>query len=150
DLWRALSPHVRPAGFIAADVLRIEAGFPLFTNEFALPVTPVEAGLARFHRCDVTHERPVVLISFCAEAEALSWPWRPRRAPQRPVRPGDIAVTSACDSIVAGGVLGLGYVLADTPAGMPLHDPDAVFRNIRRAAMPFYDTGKRRPRAPWR
>jgi len=150
ELWRALVPHVRPAGFGPADMLRIEAGLLLFTNELALPVSPAEVGLARFHRAEVTHEPAITLISFGAEADALSWPWQPLRAPPRPTQPGELAVTSACHSIVAGGILGLGYVLADTPADMPLRDPDGVFRNIRRTAMPFYDTAKRRPRALWR
>ena len=42
-------PTIWPAGFVAADMLRIEAGFVLFANELALPVAPAEAGLARFH-----------------------------------------------------------------------------------------------------
>jgi hypothetical protein len=51
---------------------------------------------------------------------------------------------------VAGGVLGLGYVVAATPAEKPLRDPTGIFRNIRLTPMPFYDTAKRRPRAAWR
>src|SRR5262249_22318991 len=39
-LWQVLADHARPAGFIALDMLRIEAGFVLFRNEFCLPVTP--------------------------------------------------------------------------------------------------------------
>jgi aminomethyltransferase len=150
DLWRALSHHLRPAGFIAADMLRIEAGFVLFTNELALKVSPAEAGLARFHHALNPLESAMKLVSFRADAADLPWPWRPARPPQRPERPGAIAVTSACDSLIAGGVLGLGYVLAATPAEMPLHDPTGTFRNIRLTALPFYDTAKRRPRAPWR
>jgi aminomethyltransferase len=154
ELWRALSRHLRPAGFIAADMLRIEAGFVLFRNEFVLPVSPAEAGLARFHPPGVPR-RAIKLISFRAEAGDGSsldsaWPWRPARAPRRPQAPGAIAVTSACDSVIAGGVLGLGYVLATTPAGMPLADPTGMFRDIRAAPTPFYDTAKRRSRAPWR
>ena len=150
DLWRALSHHVRPAGYIAADILRIEAGFVLFTNELALKVSPAEAGLARFHHAGHPLGSAIKLISFRADAADLSWPWRPARPPQRPAQPGAIAVTSACDSVVAGGVLGLGYVLAATPAETPLHDPTGIFRNIRLAPLPFYDTFKQRPRAPWR
>jgi glycine cleavage system aminomethyltransferase T len=154
DLWRALSRHLRPAGFIAADMLRIEAGFPLFTNEFSLPVCPAEAGLARFHGAGGQPKCAKRLISFRADACDLSrdlpWPWRPARPPQRPARPGEVAVTSACHSVTAGGVLGLGYVPADTPPRTPLQDPTGIFRNIRATALPFYDTAKRRPRAPWR
>jgi glycine cleavage system aminomethyltransferase T len=63
DLWRALSRHLRPAGFVAADQLRIEAGFPLFTNEFSFPVFPTEAGLARFHRAGDQPRCAIKLIS---------------------------------------------------------------------------------------
>jgi glycine cleavage system T protein (aminomethyltransferase) len=153
DLWRTLSRHLRPAGFVAADLLRIEAGFPLFTNEFSLPVRPAEAGLARFHGAGDQPGCAIKLVSFHADASdlpSLSWPWRPARAPERPARPGELAVTSACDSVVAGGVLGLGYALAGTTPSTPLRDPTGIFRNIRLTALPFYDTAKRRPRAPWR
>lgn len=150
DLWHALSAGARPAGFIAADLLRIEAGFVLFTNEFRLPVTPGEAGLAKFRRsADIPPPR-MKLISFRADADDLRWPWAPSGALRRPAVPGEIVVTSACESIVAGGILGLGYVLANTPASARPHDPAATFRNIRPTAMPFFDTAKRRPRAPWR
>jgi aminomethyltransferase len=154
DLWRALSRHLRPAGFIAADMLRIEAGFVLFSNEFALPVSPAEAGLARFHQASDPRNRAIKLVSFRADAGDLSpfdlsWPWRPARPLQRPTQPGVIAVSSACNSIIAGGILGLGYVLAATPADIPLKDPTGTFSNIRLTPMPFYDTTKRRPRGPW-
>src|SRR5262249_48506124 len=48
SLWAELAKRARPAGFAAADILRIEAGFVLFTNEFSIPVAPSEAGLSRF------------------------------------------------------------------------------------------------------
>jgi glycine cleavage system aminomethyltransferase T len=147
DLWQALAAHARPAGFIATDMLRIEAGFVLFSNEFCLPVAPAEAGLGNFHRAPPAAPK-VSLISFRADADRLNWPWLPSRQLKRPAAPGEIVVTSACDSAVAGGILGLGYVLAGTKAD--LHDPVGVFRNIQRTAMPFYDPAKRRPRAPWR
>src|SRR6185369_12177456 len=77
-LWQALSRHLRPAGFVAADMLRIEAGFPLFTNEFSLPVFPAEAGLARFHGAGDQPECAIKLIAFRADASDLScdpsWP----------------------------------------------------------------------------
>lgn len=147
DLWQAMAAHARPAGFIAIDMLRIEAGFVLFSNEFRLPVAPAEAGLGNFHRSPPVAPQ-ISLISFRADAVALNWPWQPPRQLKRPEAPGEIVVTSACDSAFAGAVLGLGYVLAGTQAG--LHDPTGVFRNIRRTPMPFYDTAKRRARASWR
>lgn len=150
DLWRALSAHVAPAGFIAADMLRIEAGFVLFTNEFQLPVSSREAGLGKFGASANPRKPEIALVSFRAEADHLSWPWRPPRELRRPVTPGTIAVTSACESVVAGGILGLGYVLAGTAPETELRDSMGTFRNIRLTPRPFYDTAKERPRAPWR
>jgi aminomethyltransferase len=149
-LWRALSSHARPAGFVAMDMLRIEAGFVLFRNEFRLPVTPEDAGLGKFHQASSSGPPRIALISFCADADRLDWPWRPSQPPQRPAAPGEIAVTSACDSIVAGGILGLGYTLCPSEPGTALHDPAGTFRNIRQTTMPYCDPSKRRPRLPWR
>ena len=62
-IWEKLAEQARPAGFAAADILRIEAGFPLFANEFLFPVSAAELGLARFAaepnvRCEApSHER---------------------------------------------------------------------------------------------
>jgi aminomethyltransferase len=149
-LWQALSVLARPAGFITTDILRIEAGFVLFSNEFRLRVSPSEAGLGKFHRSSRLAAPEIALISFRAEADGLKWPWQPSRQLKRPVAPDEIAVTSACESIVAGGILGLGYVRAEGGVDASWHDPTGIFRNVRRVPMPFYDTAKRRPRAPWR
>ena len=150
ELWKELSHHLRPAGFVAADMLRIEAGFVLFANEFRLPVAPAEAGLGRFYQPPHRLSPQIKLVSFQAEAAGLSWPWQPSPAIRRPQAPGIVAVTSACNSIVAGGILALGYVHVSTQAGMALHDPTGTFRNIRLTSMPFYDAKKQRPRAVWR
>ncbi len=148
--WRACSRLARPAGFIAADMLRIEAGFVLFDNEFRVPVSPEEAGLGRFYHSGGFGWPRLTLVSFCAEANTLSLPWQPSRDLQRPAKLGEILVTSACRSNAAGRILGLGYVRADTLAGASLHDPTGTFQNIRRTPLPFYDTAKRRPRIAWR
>ncbi len=149
-LWNELSRHARPAGFMAADMLRIEAGFVLFDNEFRLPVSPAEAGLAQFHMEQYTSKIPLKLVSFRAETDHLSLPWVAKNELERPTQPGVIAVTSACRSIAASGVLGLGFVAASTVEEAILRDPSGQFRNIRRTQLPFYDTSKRRPRLPWR
>jgi glycine cleavage system aminomethyltransferase T len=148
--WRTWSRLARPAGFTAADMLRIEAGFVLFDNEFRVPVSPEEAGLGRFYRPGSIDWPPLTLISFCAEANTLSLPWQPSGDLRRPVKFGETLVTSACRSNAAGRILGLGYVRADTEAGTSLHDPTGTFQNIRRTPLPFYDTAKRRPRIAWR
>jgi aminomethyltransferase len=149
-LWNVLAAHVRPAGFVAADMLRIEAGFVLFTNEFRVSVSPREAGLGKFYPAAWSTPSKLKLVSFRADADSLSWPWQATYVSPRSVGPGTIMVTSACDSVVAGGILGLGYVDADTEIDAQLHDPAARFRGIRLAPLPFYDDAKRRPRAPWR
>jgi glycine cleavage system aminomethyltransferase T len=148
--WRIWSRLARPAGFIAADMLRIEAGFVLFDNEFRVPVSPGEVGLGRFYRSGGFGRPPLTLISFYAEANTLSLPWRPSGNLRRPVKLGEVLVTSACRSNAAGGILGLGYVRADTEAGARCYDPTGTFQNIRRTSLPFYDTAKRRPRIAWR
>jgi aminomethyltransferase len=157
-LWQAIAHYARPAGFIALDMLRIEAGFVLFSNEFRVPVTPAEAGLGKFYQAAAPPPPRIALVSFVAEADRLDWPWQPSRQCARPSTPGEIVVTSACKSIMAGGILGLGYVLAshktedgggDGP-GSSLRDPTGIFRNVRQTPLPYYDTAKRRPRLPWR
>ncbi len=150
DSWLTLSQHARPAGFVAADMLRIEAGFVLFENDFRLPVSPQEAGLGRFYRSADFGRPPITLVSFCADADSLRLPWHPPRDLQRPTAPGEIVVTSACRSNAAGRILGLGYVRADTEWGAGLHEPTGTFHNIQRTPLPYYDTVKRRPRAAWR
>ncbi len=60
------------------------------------------------------------LISFRADARDRHWPWTPSRELKRPTAPAEIAVTSACESALAGGILGLGYVATSTPAAAGL------------------------------
>ena len=151
QLWALLARRARPAGFAAADMLRIEAGFVLFANELRLPVTAREAGLERFAgSCAVTKAPEIALVCFQADTHEKPVLWRPRTPPARPTRSGTITVTSACHSLQAGGTLGLGYALrSDLTTGTPVHDPAGAFADIRLAPLPFFDRDKRRPRAPW-
>lgn len=150
ELWELLARRARPAGFAAADILRIEAGFVLFANEFRLPVTAREACLERFAGLrGAPKEAEIALVCFRANTHEKPVLWQPTA---RVVRPGSgmITVTSACHSLQAGGTLGLGYVLrSDLLAGAPLHDPIGAFADIRLAPLPFFDPQKRRPRTPW-
>ena len=86
-LWQTLSVHARPAGFVAVDLLRIEAGFVLFTNEFRLPVLPREAGLGKFSRSANMSVPEITLVSFRADADhlrmAMAAAARARAASQR-------------------------------------------------------------------
>ena len=149
-IWRQLARYSTPSGFIAMDTLRIEAAFVLFANEFRLDVSPAEAGLQQFCAEQNVQQTALKLVSFQAEADHFLLPWVRQCPLERPVEPGVIAVTSACNSILANGILGLGFVTASTADSATLHDPSGEFREIRRAPQPFYDGLKRRPRQPWR
>lgn len=150
-LWARLAETASPAGFAAADILRIEAGFVLFANEFRVGVTAAEAGLTAF---DAVAPSPasagdITLIAFTAETASRPLLWQPSGSVVRP-GPGEVTVTSACWSPHLGSVLGLGYArVADLAAAVTLSDPSGRFAAIRRAARPAFDTGKRRPRAAW-
>jgi aminomethyltransferase len=155
-IWTILARHARPAGFAAADLLRIEAGFVLFANELRFPVSPAELGLERFAsepghaRVSQAGERRVRLLCFRAACpcEPVLWQPSPSGTPFPPP-PGTIVVTSACRSILAGDVLGLGYALA-APSPANLVDATGQFHDLCEVSLPFYDPGKRRPRGGWR
>ncbi len=151
QLWNELGGRARPAGFAAADILRIEAGLVLFANEFMVPVSPGEVGLTRFFQgAGRLNPRPIRLVCFRAASDQKPWPWRPSPKLARPERAGVITVTSACDSVAAEGVLGLGYVTADGVSDqVPLRDPTGLFWDIRLVSLPYYDATKHRPRAAW-
>lgn len=147
-IWSQLARYSKPAGFVAMDTLRIEAGFVLFANEFKLSVSPAEVGLQQF-RADQIVKKSLELVSFQAEAAHLSLPWAGPASLERPEEPGVIAITSACNSVIANRILGLGFVAMSTADNALLHDPSGKFREIRRVPRPFYDHLKGRPRQPW-
>ena len=157
DVWDKLAQRARPAGFAAADILRIEAGFVLFANEFRVAARAAEARLGRFSGLPpLSGTRPlsapqsIVLVSFRAEARRKPVLWSPGPAVRRPL-PGTLTITSACQSPVANGILGLGFaVKSDVDARERLHDPNDEFTGIEIVALPFVDAQKRRPRSPWK
>jgi glycine cleavage system aminomethyltransferase T len=150
-LWNELASRARPAGFAAADILRIEAGLVLFANEFVVAVTPSEAGLTRFFGgTEPLNSRPIRLVCFRAASDQKPCAWRPSADLARPERAGVIAVTSACDSVAAESVLGLGYVTAETASNrVPPRDSKGRFSDIRLVSLPYYEAAKHRPRAAW-
>ncbi|HET7190565.1 MAG TPA: hypothetical protein VFI98_01505 [Pseudolabrys sp.] len=149
ELWGVLSKNVTPAGFVAADTLRIEAGLVLFRNEFRVPVGAREAGLEKFGK-NVDQPGPVItLVSFRAKAGRLECPWQPSTRLNRPTEPGTVVVTSACESEIAGGVLGLGYVVAGTSPHATVHEASGAFRDVHLTRRPYYDPDRRRARSAW-
>lgn len=150
-LWRALCSVARPAGFEAANVLRIEAGFPLFTNEFAVPVFPDELGMGRFHgerRTD--QEDGIRIVAFVADQAVRDQDPSLPASNARPTESGEIAVTSACRSPLANRVLGLGFVRSEDAGRISeVWDRTNTYSNIRLAQYPFYDPKKLRPRSSW-
>jgi glycine cleavage system aminomethyltransferase T len=77
--------------------------------------------------------------------------WQPPETVTSPQQPGCVTITSACWSPIAGGVLALGYALpADAEPRRRLLDPTGQFHELEVVALPFYDSGKERPRGHWR
>ncbi|HRY06546.1 MAG TPA: hypothetical protein P5114_05460 [Hyphomicrobiaceae bacterium] len=155
-MWQRLAADARPAGFIATDMLRIEAGFVLFANEFRVPVTSAEAGLCTFSDGGAAIEfrtqaarQALSLVSFRAATDADVTLFRPQATLARPQRDNELIITSACNSQVAGGVLGLGYVRSERGPRVAMQDPTGTFHDIELVSRPYYDPEKRRPRAPW-
>lgn len=150
-LWRTLAERAKPAGFAAADILRIEAAFILFANELRVPVTEYELGLGQFARTNSMQRRsPLILVSFTAETMHKPLLWQTPPELSFLGQPKKIIVTSACWSPLSRSTLGLGYVRrTDFERKSPIHDPTEIFEKIRVFDRPLHDPNKRRPRAPW-
>ena len=165
-LWKALrtagTPHgLEECGFEAVDTLRIEAGHVLFSRELALEVTPYELGLARLldHPLPVgcgptyPHREPSAGMTALA-ARRFREPARclvgllldgPPRAPGDERDAAAARITSACRSPLLDRWIGLGFV-----PGALRHPGTRVQVGATRASvarLPFYDPGKRLPRA---
>ena len=148
-LWDSLASVASPAGFQAAEILRIEAGFPLFTQEFRIPIFPNELGLEKY---DGSQQMSSCLKLVCFRAVGLDRKqlWKPSPNLKRPTKSGAIAVTSACYSPLAQGTLGLGFVIVEPFQEASQYTDDmGEFKNIVVVSRPFYDPKKHRPRLPW-
>ena len=152
-LWRELATDARECGFDAANSLRIESGYILFTNELAVPVTPLEIGLERlvsFDRCafvgsealralrSCDPERRLVGIEGFARRDASSLDGIPRAD-----------VTSRVRSPTFDGELALGYgpveaAVPGTLVAISIAEGGAEVGRICR--LPFYDPGRVLPR----
>ncbi len=148
-LWRRLAGDVRECGFDAANSLRVESGYILFTNELAGPVNPFELGLER-------------LVSFEGRAftgsdalRALRWrePDRRlvglgsfvRRDPSTIGATPRAEITSRIRSPTLGGELALGLAQAEAAAVGTLVSV-AGTELARVCRLPFFDPGRALPR----
>ena len=145
DLWQRLSPLTTMAGFAAANILRIEAGFLLFTHEFSVPVRAGEVGLAKLVGPDEEAPR-VRLCCFTASARSDFDFWLPAAELSLPDAAGTICVTSAAYSPIARSILGLGYVSAGDNLQSTIVDPRHEFYDITIVSLPYYDPVKKIPR----
>ncbi|MBX2870375.1 MAG: hypothetical protein KTR18_16965, partial [Acidiferrobacterales bacterium] len=148
SLWDMLANTVPSAGMIAADILRIEAGFILFLNDCRLGASAKELGVGRFVEWDEARPRfKLVCFQSTGEMEGL-----PFAADHNILAPnvGEIAVTSANRSQFTDSILGLGLINLCDQEKPKLYDPTERFQNIQLASRPFYDPEKKRPRASWR
>jgi glycine cleavage system aminomethyltransferase T len=150
-LWRELATGARECGFDAANSLRIESGYILFTNELARPVNPYELGLERLVSFDGraftgsealralrwrAHVRRLVGIGVFARCDGSSRGGIPR-----------VEVTSRVRSPTFGRELALGFAPAEAAAaGTLVSTSDTEVGRIRR--LPFYDPGRVLPRGP--
>jgi glycine cleavage system aminomethyltransferase T len=161
-LWEALKAAGQPiglaeCGFTAADALRVEAGFLLFTRELADPVTPQELGLSRllsarqrYLGAAAVARRPVrkSLVGlvpeprFQEEGQVLDPPLR-AQAPA----PGLAVLTSAAFSALFSRTLAIGFVHPEDryPGTRVRLEGKAAARVAR---LPFYDPLKRVPKSP--
>lgn len=147
-LRAALAERARPAGFAAADILRIEAGFILFANECRLGADPAALGLERAAPHALAHS-PLRLVAFTAAPAPIRSPWRPDGL--HPPARGEIAITSASASVaLRGQTIGLGFVhAAEAAPGTRVRDHACRFGEVRVERIPLYDPAKQRPRGPW-
>ncbi|MGE5791082.1 MAG: aminomethyltransferase family protein [Bacteroidota bacterium] len=147
-VWQRLAADARECGFDAANSLRIESGYILFTNELAGPVNPFELGLER-------------LVSYDGRAFTGSGALHDlrRREPARRLRgfsgfvrrhPSSAAafpraeITSRIRSPTLGGELALGFAPADAAAGAIVSVSGAERARVCR--LPFFDPGRVLPR----
>jgi len=137
-LWRLLAQRSRPAGFIAADILRLKAGLPLFSQEFAPPVTAADIGLSRIWKPD---ENKSGLFEPQVARVLLTAQWvsdAPRVLPDVLWKDGDsfpppantVAVTSIRNDPTTEDLIGMGYVSIRNKSNQ-LTDMTGLLREIQ-------------------
>ena len=154
QLWRGLceagAPSgLRECGFDAANSLRIESGYILFSHELVQPRTPLEIGLARLVTSAALHRRghapsladaaPPDVRLVCVELESASAVDQGNSLPP-------LELTSSAFCPTAGKPLGLGFAAhKHRQPGTLLRTQHGIRAIVR--ALPYYDNLRRRPRA---
>ncbi len=147
-LYTALAGRIRPAGLVAADILRIEAGYLLFCNDCRLDCNSLELGLGRFD-AEPPDRRRYRRVFFHSDQLELDSPYSAPQAVAAPVS-GQIRVTSAARSVVFGGTVGMGLVLASDPPTTRFGADDLGIERMRRVRdRPLFDPDKRIARGDW-
>jgi aminomethyltransferase len=124
-VWNALMSAgepfgIAPCGLAARDVLRTEAGLPLYGHEMDEQTTPVEAGLMRWVKLDKEDFIGRDAIATAAERGPSRRLTGIRMEGRFVPRPEDPVHTSAGDGIVTSGTfsptLGFGIAMAYVPS----------------------------------
>jgi len=153
EIWQALlaagaDDGLAECGFEAADTLRIECGYLLFTRELTADATPRELGLERlvdlshgpFTGRDALrrtrHDEPVRRLAGLDFIPAPATLHAVRRR---------VTVTSECVSPTFGIPMAMGFVDADTVPGDVVYTADGRRAIVQR--LPFHDAPRRRTRA---
>ena len=140
---------IRPSGFEAANLLRLESGYLLFSHELAQPRLPAELGLGRLVTSTSSDMRGHTALSALPRNERrtlvcveLSEPGIKSAGPS----PLALDLTSSAFSPLAGRHLGLGFTPVNNSAPRTrLICPDG--REAAVCRLPYYDSHRLRPRA---
>lgn len=150
DLWRRLvAAGAQPCGLGVRDILRLEAGMPLYGQELDRAHTPIEAGLD----FAVARDKPFIGCEVCAR-QRQDGPARRlvglRGEGRRLARPGypvfidgqqQIGVVTsgtlspACDCAIAMAYVDAAHAAVDTQVSVDVRGTPVAFRIV---AMPFY------------
>lgn len=152
SIWEQFINHekVKPAGFGARDILRLEMGYNLAGNELTDTITPLEAGLGKFINFDkdfigkdalLKQEREgvkKVKIAFIANSKRI-----PRSGYNIYDQDKQIGqVTSGTFSSFLSAGIGLGYINAEY-SGKSIYIQDSRQQKVKAEIvdLPFYKEG---------
>jgi glycine cleavage system aminomethyltransferase T len=147
--WRALAADARECGFDAANSLRIESGYILFTNELAGPVNPFELGLERLVSFDgrtFTGSDALGALRWRdPERRLLGFDVLARRDPSSLDELPRAEVTSRVRSPSFGSEMALGFAQAEAAAPGTVVSV-AGMELARVCRLPFFDPARVLPR----